>query len=559
MHFIKATLFLTLFKKLFNNNNNIFFKDCATKRPFVINVIYNSECSEPQITIKKDSVSTEFDKNVTVKVADLPRELQARNTESDVPVHITYETSRMMNMTFVDTPGLLSDSDSDWERVDATVASSAAAATTTTSDPRSSVALCVERAGAWPSWLSACWARQHKIGLTVGVYTGAHSKFSSFSGPSGMTKYIVDKPAQNANNFFVELPPATAEVAADLRGSLIRYDAAFRARTAAVDRRFEGFLSFERLHAFVFDAVLRGYRQLCPLVRQRYRDLSTAVDRDLADAAQRSAGLSPWSLRSFAMGTFSCYAQLMQALLDGTADSLSAGHVLTLGQTLAEETRPFNGGPWPASASLAGVAPPQPPADAQRPLLGRQQFERLLAEFRAVVAATSMDQVGYEEALAAYGTHGTDTADPVRQNWVSCDIARVRLEAQLKPLVKQLQRRVRYLLCRLSDTAFAVAAFPKFRAAQGPNVSFEYPFFNAWMKELYVKVVDDTVAAFSAGCDEEFYPTQTMAWEASAAAATLAKDDPITAARSAAAKIFEDSKNRIARNVLRSCFYRFLE
>lgn len=523
-------------------------------------MIYNPECTEPKITIKKDSVLPEFDKPHTTNISSLPADLQARNTTTTVPLQLTYETSTLMNSTFIDTPGLApsddSTSDADFDAADAAIASLA----TASGDPRSTVVLCVERAGAWPSWLSACWSRQHRLSHPVGVFTSAYSKFSTFSGASGMAKYIIDKPAQNVNNFFVELPtsPDSAESPDALREAVLKYDAAFRARTACVDKRFESALGFERLHGFVYDACLRGYRQLCPHVRQRFRDLLTAVDKDLGDTAQRSAGLSPWALRSSAMGTFGCYAQLMQSLLDGTADSLSAGHVLTLGQTLEEETRAFNGGAWPTAECAASG---RTLGDAQRPLLGRQQFERLLAEFRAVVADARMEDLTHDEIVASYGTHKSIGAETAKMGWVACDLVRLRLDAQVKPLVNQLKRRVEYLLLRLSDTAFAVAAFPKFRAAQGPNVSFEYPFFNTWMKGLYGRIVGDAVAAFGMGCDEEFYPTQTMVWEMApeVMADLRLPKDTVAAVRMLAERIFEESKKRIARNILRSCFYRFLE
>ena len=459
-----------------------------------------------------------------------------------------------MNVTFIDTPGLLGagDDEAEAERLDAAVAGLAASG-----DPRSTVVLCVERAGAWPSWLSACWAKQHKVAHPVGVFTGSYSKFSSFSGSSSMAKYIIDKPSQNVNNFFVELPGASHFVGdsdfSRMKGSIIKGDAGFRQKVSAVDRRFENFLTFEKFYNFVYDVCLRGYRQLCPAVRQRYRDLLTAVEKDLSDTAARSGSLTPWALRSLAMGTFSSYAQLMQSLLDGTADSLSAGHVLTLGQTLAEETRASHGGPWPQGA--AG----EEPEGARRPLLGRQQFERLLGEFRNVVECEKMEPLSRDEIVSSYGTYKTVSTEVVKMNWVCCDLVRLRLEAQVKPLVDQLVRRVRYLLCRLSDTAFAVAAFPKVRMAQGPNVSFEYPFFNAWMKELYVKIVEESVRSFSEGCWEEFYNTETMVWEVSEADNHHLPKDSVAAVRVMADKIFEDSKKRIARNVLRSCFFRFLE
>jgi hypothetical protein len=69
-------------------------------------LINNVECEEPRITLKRDSaVKDSADKVVTFD--QLEAELGPRNTVSPSPIQITYEYKYCWNVTYIDTPGLV--------------------------------------------------------------------------------------------------------------------------------------------------------------------------------------------------------------------------------------------------------------------------------------------------------------------------------------------------------------------------------------------------------------------------------------------------------------------
>lgn len=545
----------------------------------MFNISFNRSCVEPRITIVRDAAAeSKYDSNVVVGVAELPAALAARNVATSTPLYVTYETSAMLSMVVIDTPALSADGQTDALLLPLIQGAGEA---------RSRYVVCVEEAGAWPSAVAA-WARRSNLVGCVGVYTEARRHFAALGGRAALTKYVADRPGTYQNHAFVTLLPAA--VAGGLargayRAALCKADALTRAAAAGLDRRLEAFVGVARLRAVVGDLVLAAFRQAVPAIRQGHSQLQRAVEQELAGVTRQEQALAPQRLRGLATTAGTAHYQFMQSLLEGTVENLLPAHHATFGETLAEECAATAGGAWPTTAAFGagtctapsvGDAPSswQVPA-ATRRLLGRQQFERLLAEFRAVVQRTAMAPLTRDEIVTACG--GASAATGVRA-LAACAaaLAAQRLDAQVLPLVAQFCRRVAHVLARLADTADDVARAirrntvgaraPPPATAAAQELAGDFPFFRAWLGTLYRARAADALAAFEARCRAEFVAAPVLAW------ALLAQPEPpaalreyrpgadaVAAVRALADAVFVRARDRIGTSVLLRCYDYFLD
>jgi len=207
---------------------------------------------------------------------------------------------------------------------------------------------------------------------------------------------------------------------------------------------------------------------------------------------------------------------------------------------------------------------------AKRRLLGRQQFERLLSEFRIVMQHTVMDQLTLDEVVTACGP--TTNTIGIKQVVVyASELARQRLEEQVLPLVLQFCRRIVYLLHRIAETADDVnRAIRKSPAstrsnATAPDLVGDFPFFHQWLDTLYFKFVDEAMTSFEEKCRLEFLSTPVLAWsileqnQLDIIRQFKPGDDIVVALRSIADAVFISSRDRICTNVLLKCYDFFFD
>jgi len=532
-----------------------------TQRPLVFTINYNSDCETPRVTVMRDSVAGDkFNTNTVVSIEELPAAINARNVASNVPVYVTYETKDMMSMCIVDTPEDKNDG-------------STVHLIQSMGEARSRFVLCVEQAGAWPSSVST-WAKKNNLTNCIGVYTEAKKHFATFSSGPQITKYISDRPGNYTNHLFVTLLPSSLAGGLDTaayRAALCKVDALTKASCAGVDRRFEPFISVARLRTVVFDLVLSAFRQVVPAIKQGHKQLQEGVKTELAGVTKQIQSLTPQKLRSYATNTGTTYYRFMQAMLEGTVENLLPSHHATFGQTLEEECCAANGGPWLDSDSLAihfDADKWKVPAAGRR-LLGRQQFERLLSEFRIVMQHTVMDQLTLDEVVTECGPT-SNTAGIKQVATLASELARQRLEKQVLPLVLQFCHRIFYLLHRIAETSDDVCrAIRKSpvcsRNAAMQDLAGDFPFFHNWLNMLYYKFVDEAMESFEKKCRVEFLSTPVLAWsileqqQADVVREYKPGGDIIVAVRGIADAVFVSSRDRICNNVLLKCYDFFFD
>jgi hypothetical protein len=83
----------------------------------MVNVVNNPECTSARVTIKRDA-NGKGRSDKAVDVEELEDELQARNVVSPAPIHVQYEIRNCWNVTYIDTPGLLTAGEANADEID---------------------------------------------------------------------------------------------------------------------------------------------------------------------------------------------------------------------------------------------------------------------------------------------------------------------------------------------------------------------------------------------------------------------------------------------------------
>lgn len=74
--------------------------------------VNNQDNAEPRVTIKRDGFLDEFSRDVVVSdLGKLPEIINERNVETNVPMYLVVEWRYTWNVVFIDTPGLLEETD----------------------------------------------------------------------------------------------------------------------------------------------------------------------------------------------------------------------------------------------------------------------------------------------------------------------------------------------------------------------------------------------------------------------------------------------------------------
>lgn len=104
-------------------------------------------------------------------------------------------------------------------------------------------------------------------------------------------------------------------------------------------------------------------------------------------------------------------------------------------------------------------------------MYGGQQFERALAEFRAVVTHADLGNVSFDEIASSAGLNRLNNVPNF--GWAASDLASAKTRDAFVPLIDQLTARVVYIVKRLATLADTLveAERASHRAATTPTVS----------------------------------------------------------------------------------------
>ncbi|KAH3762977.1 dynamin family protein [Pelomyxa schiedti] len=535
-----------------------------TNRPIIVSVVYNSECStNPKITVRRDPFMKDST-NVEVPLASLPDVLQEHNAETEMPLTIIYETADSMNVTFVDTPGLLNENDPKREQRDELVQRLIGQ----TSDATNRLIVCVSMAAAWPCWLHS-WVRRSKTGgyqaRTSNVFVESRDHFKKFTNAGEANKYLSERPT---DSFFVTLP--SSELIATTRDQMQQ----LIYQSSQLDIKMLNDLHFDKNHdkcvgtpkliSFVNSLVLRTYQQYAPLIKNHQRLIVSNITAAMQLTIKKQANLTPFKLRGTAMNYLTQFVHSIETVIqDGTLENLPPQY----GTTTADEWRLLEDRgekvwhmPGSVSADEWNI-----PAWS-RPLFGRQQMERLLSEFRILISRTKIIPISHDEIAIAAGS--LPLSDPATFLHAAFDVAQQRLPDQLTPVIKQLQDRAAHIMRAVCDLAHTSIKNPKRRVgfqrtptASTPAVveqELEYPFFIHWVSRKFFMFVENLVKTFAEQCANEIASTKFLLWEEAKFTGSL-KGAQIEDAVNLASQAFDNMKQIVAQNIMLKCHSTFLE
>jgi hypothetical protein len=543
----------------------------ATKRPLFLTLINNIKCEKPKCTIKRDSLlkGTEFDHDIVVGISELVDELQKRNKLTkpcDEPIIVHYEYRYCCNVTLIDTPGLILKED----EVDQAKEVQAIVYNLVRIPER--LILCVEEAKDWDKWDMFDIIKQvdPEFSRTTFAYTKFHFHLQKFISTRQVNRFLQGTLPDSKCFFTSMLSNKVRSKFSDSDKFQEKLYQAYRRDMRALeqlqyDRGYEGTIGVLQLRQHLLNIAWKKFQDDIPQVLKRLRANREETEGKLRQIQQQLEGLTSSKLRSLASDYVVQFLHCIDKLLLGTSE----GNPAVNGQSLEEEKTQFGVEDWLDSHNKPirfdyedwGI----PYWDSK--LYGGQQFERLLAEFKAVADHQKLPEVSMDDIATAAGINKLNNIP--NYAWAASDLAQQKSHEELLPLIEQTTRRAVYILKRLTDIADRMLEARKrskwentVQPVDVNNIDM-YPFFTYHVKDLFSKFVEKVATQMLSKCLDEFYSTRTIFWEYTEYAdrnLPLDRSDAEEtkkAVDSLARELFTRLRERITKNILLK-FYNFL-
>jgi len=500
-----------------------------------------------------------------VTLAELQAEIEKRNTLSDVPIYVQYEYKNCWNLTLIDTPGLVTSAESpEYEEIQRTVVELI--------QPSTRFIVCVEETNSWDKMKMMEFVKKvdQRLNRTIFAYTDFQSYLKTLNTSSDVNRFISQCPAEKG--FFLSLVPGLfrpkyIEPKNYLEQlNYIQQEDLRSLEGLQYDTRFRRKIGISSMKKFLLELIWKRYQETIPEILKRLRDLKSQTEDSLKNIQQKYSLLENYKLRATASNYVMNFLQDLEKLITGTLEGYPAQN----GQTLEEEKYHEDTGNWLDANNRPIRFNPQdwniPYWDSK--LYGGQQFERLLAEFKAVADHTQLTEVNIHEVATAAGPNKFN--NPNNYAWAASDIAQKRAQKSFNPLIKQLFRRALFIMKRLVDIAdFMMKNRLKEEerarnfsngAPQLSNIE-DFPFFTNYVKHLFVQFVEEVAGNALSKCMDEFYCTRIIYWEYVKFAVDglpANERDTKKLVEVLAKKLFNDIRQRITKNVLLKCYNFFL-
>lgn len=583
----------SLLESIFGHPFGVVSKDKGgcTKRPIFINLVNNLNCDQPKITIKRDSAKPDIAKeDKLVPLEALEKEISSRNTISPTPIYINYEYKNCWNITLIDTPGLAPNS----EKANSEISSDEIEEMVLDlCKPSHRILLFVEEVkdGAQSEMTLFAKKADPRLDRTIFVFTKFSDQLKNFTSTRDLNRYLSSTAALDATSFFVSLIPSserskypTKETYKPRLEDKIKEDMT-SLEQLQYDRRYAGSIGITALKKHLLELTFNKYQANIPELLKKLRVMKKKSEESLHHIQQQIKATDNNKLRGSAAKYVMQFLQCIEKLLSGTLE----GNPAINGQTLAEEKSQDETGEWrDVSHNTIKVDPTEykiPHANSK--LYGGQQFERLLAEFKAVVDHIVMGKLSQDEVATAAGPQKLNSASSC--TWAASDISQRQIQKALLPLIDQLFVRASYIMKRLVDIADSMMENNKKGKKKGPSSSSsassssslssssnsssgldieeldQFPYFIYAVKDLFFKFVDSTAEECRKKCKDEFFCTRLIHWELTnldGRSLTFPKGDNKEEVRKAvvnlANELFIKIRDRISKSVLLKSYNFFL-
>lgn len=522
------------------------------------------EIQEPRITLKRDVIHSVSgsDRDLQVTFDKLPSELGKRMAKvGKEPIFVQYESKSHTNMTFIDTPGIPDEGSADYDKILKIV--------TQLAKPMNRILICVEEASEWSK------LRMPKIIKTVDPDLSrtifAHTKFNTqiqLLGTLSLVNKYLSGVIPDTKTFFVSLPSlkvrrkqTTDETYQEKVWQAYKRDMN-HLEQLQYDKRFERNVGIHSLRKFLLNKIWRSYQDRVPEILKCIRAKKTETEATLKSLKAQSDELNTSKLREIANGYCMDFLQGIDKLIAGTSEGLP----LINGQTLEEEKYSQGDFEWVDSYNHTILF------DAEKwnipywksKVYGGQQFERLLAEFKAVCDRAEISDVSLDEIATSAGVNKVNNVP--NYAWAAADLAQSQTKESFVPLIEQLQKRAVYVVKRLYDIADRLLAAKGESSSKQLDVEnvHHYPYFTNFVKNLFYKFIDEKAAYCKERCMDEFYSSKTIFWELtefsdrklSLTIPDKNADEAKAAVSKLATDLFHSIRDRITKNVMLK-FYNF--
>jgi len=577
----KSSLIEAFIGKALNivGTNNTTVSGGCNKRPIYFQFVNNVECESPKVSIKKDSIIKEFDHDIVIPFEQLNDNLAKRNTVySEEPIYVSIEVKTTLNLTIIDTPGLVAtEGAADQQKIDNIVNGILR--------PTHRLIIAVEACGDWSNMTMLSFVKKvdPELSRSTFVFTKFFNMIQDFNSTRGVNRFLSGTMSE-IKSFFVTLP--NHKIRARF-SEAVRYqekiNQAYKRDMQSLeqfqyDKRYERNIGVHPFRRYILNIVWKSYQDNIPRILKHLRSKRTTAESALNDLQKQSGSLDSTMLRSIASNYTVTFLQINEKLISGTSE----GNPSVNGQTLEEEkSQQGDGGEW---VDLYNRPIKFDPEEWGIPywnskLYGGQQFERLMAEFKAVSDNTKISEVTMDDVATATGINKLNNIP--NYAWAASDLASQKSQDALVPLIEQLCERAVYIMKRLADVADKVIDSRKKNRIgnnRSSNVLFgnasnsgnsidmdnidQYPYFTHHVKDLYYKFIEQTAKVCKEKCLDEFYSTRTIYWELTEhpdqSLPHLRNDhqDTKAAVDHLATQLFDSIRVRITKNVLLK-FYNF--
>jgi len=326
------------------------------------------------------------------------------------------------------------------------------------------------------------------------------------------------------------------------------------------DKRYTASIGVHAVRKYVLLLAWRSYQESIPRILKQLRAKKVDTERGIVELESQVKSLDSSKLRSIASNYVVNFLQIVERLIAGTSE----GHPAVNGQTLEDEKNSYGDGDW---VDLYNRVIRFEPEEWDIPywdnkLYGGQQFERLLAEYKAVSDHTEVSEVTMDDVATAAGINKLNNIP--NYAWAASDLAQQKSQDAFVPLIEQLTNRATYVMKRLTEITEKILDSRRKKGLELNSVEDidRYPFFTYHVKDLYYKFVESTAKVCKEKCMDEFYSTRTIYWDLTEYTdrnlplERSDQEDTKTAVVNLATDLFKELRDRITKNVLLK-FYNF--
>jgi hypothetical protein len=480
-------------------------KGTSTKRPFFFKVTNKEEAKSPLFILKKDN-GKENDQVIDIK--QMSAEIAKRNARATGPTQIQIEMKDLWNVTIIDTPGLIFNPDQSKvnlaEEIEGKVIELAKSHNRTI--------ICIEEAKEWSKIKAFDMVQKldPRLERTLFVYTNFETFRKSFTDANEFVKAlraIID--GTHGRAYFLSLldvkdrgmhlDPSKYR---DKLHNLYLSDTDALETELKSDRSLEQHIGIHNFRRALLNTTWKYYREVIATSQNKLRHLKQKYEEEISEWDSLLQDLQVDRLKSMALTHAATLNNSIEKILTGSIEA----NPLQSGQTLSEEVQ--EAGEWLDEESKkldVDYNAMQLPHKNVR-VYGAQQFERLLAEFKAVVELQTLNTTSMDDYASSAGPNKLNNVSG--HAWTACETARTNAHKLLYPLIDQLFARCAYILKRSCDLAVRHHQ----DKTRGLNIT-HFPRYFTQMRDVCTTFINELVTQCKESCSEEFFSTRAVYWE----------------------------------------------